>query len=114
MQCGTILSCLEEQTSSAAEGGNQPRTYEIIYNLPQAGQYPLRPDDCVLSCRAIDMCYHLQYRLSISTVFLSFRIQDNEYDFRGTAQYGLMLSHLYCLMCLLQMCQHQLQDEAAS
>ena len=57
MQCGTILSCVEEQTSSAAEGGNQPRTYEIIYNLPQAGQYPLRPDDRVLSCRAIDMCY---------------------------------------------------------
>ena len=43
--------------SSAAEGGNQPRTYEIIYNLPQAGQYPLRLDDRVLSCRAIDMCY---------------------------------------------------------
>ena len=41
----------------AAEGGNQPRTYEIIYNLPQVGQYPLRPDDRVLSCRAIDMCY---------------------------------------------------------
>ena len=40
MQCGTILSCLEEQTSSAAEGGNQPRTYEIICNLPQGGQYP--------------------------------------------------------------------------
>ena len=57
MQCGTILSCVEEQTSSAAEGGNQPRTYEIICNLPQAGQYPLRPDDRVLSCRAIDMCY---------------------------------------------------------
>ena len=53
----------------------------------------------------------LQYRLSIAIVFLSFQIQD---DFRGTAQYGLMLSHLYCLMCLLQMCQHQLQDEAAS
>ena len=48
-------SCVEEQTSSAAEGGNQPRTYEIICNLPQAGQYPLRPDDRVLSCRAIDM-----------------------------------------------------------
>ena len=55
----------------------------------------------------------LQHHLSIATVFLSFQIQDNEYDFRGTAQYGLMLSHLYCL-CLLQMCQHQLQDEAAS
>ena len=51
------MSCVEEQTSSAAEGGNQPRTYETIYNLPQAGQYPLRPDDRVLSCRAIDMCY---------------------------------------------------------
>ena len=114
MQCGTILSCVEEQTSSAAEGGNQPRTYEIIYNLPQAGQYPLRPDDRVLSCRAIDMCYCLQHRLSIATVFLSFQIQDNGYDIRGTAQYGPMLSHLYCLMCLLQMCQHQLQDEAAS
>ena len=58
MQCGTILSCVEEQTSSAAEGGNQPRTYEIICNLPQAGQYPLRPDDRVLSFRAIDMCYY--------------------------------------------------------
>ena len=56
----------------------------------------------------------LQHRLSIGIVFLSFQIQDNEDDFRGTAQYGLMLSHLYCLMCLLQMCQHQLQDEAAS
>ena len=56
----------------------------------------------------------LQHRLSIATVFLSFQIQDNEYDFRGTTQYGPMLSHLYCLMCLLQMCQHQLQDEAAS
>ena len=55
----------------------------------------------------------LQHRLSIATVFLSFQIQDNEYDFRGTAKYGPMLSHLYCLMCLLQMCQHQLQDEAA-
>ena len=111
MQCGTILSCLEEQTSSAAEGGNQPRTYEIICNLPQAGQYPLRPYDHaeLLICATI-----LQHRLSIATVFLSFQIQDNEYDFRGTAQYGLMLSHLYCLMCLLQMCQHQLQDEAAS
>ena len=56
----------------------------------------------------------LQNCLSITIVFLSFQIQDNEVDFRGTAQYGLMLSHLYCLMCLLQMCQHQLQDEAAS
>ena len=56
----------------------------------------------------------LQRRLSIATAFLSFQIQDNVDDFRGTAQYGLMLSHLYCLMCLLQMCQHQLQDEAAS
>ena len=56
----------------------------------------------------------LQHRLSIAIVFLSFQIQDNEYDFRGTSQYGLILSHLYCLMCLLQMCQHQLQDEAAS
>ena len=56
----------------------------------------------------------LQQRLSIATVFLSFHIQDNLYDFRGTAQYGLKLSHIYCLMCLLQMCQHQLQDEAAS
>ena len=56
----------------------------------------------------------LQQRLSIATVFLSFWIQDNEDDFRGTAQYGLMLCHLYYLMCLLQMCQHQLQDEAAS
>ena len=56
----------------------------------------------------------LQHRLSIATVFLSFQIQDNEDDFRGTAQYGLMLSHLYCLMCLLQMCEHQLHDEAAS
>ena len=52
--------------------------------------------------------------LICATVFLSFQIQDNEYDIRGTAQYGPMLSHLYCLMCLLQMCQHQLQDEAAS
>ena len=114
MQCGTILSCVEEQTSSAAEGGNQPRTYEIIYNLPQAGQYPLRPDDRVLSCRAIDMCYCFATPFKYSYFFVSFQIQDNEYDFRGTAQYGLMLSHLYCLMCLLQMCQHQLQDEAAS
>ena len=56
----------------------------------------------------------LQHRLSIATVFLSFQIQDSEYDIRGTTQYGPMLSHLYCLMCLLQMCQHQLQDEAAS
>ena len=56
----------------------------------------------------------LQHRLS-AIIFLSFQIQDNEDDFRGTAQYGLMLSHhLYCIMCLLQMCQHQLQDEAAS
>ena len=69
---------MEEQTSSAAEGGNQPRTYEIIYNLPQAGQYPLRPDDRVLSCRAIDMCYCFATPLSIATVFLSFQIQDNE------------------------------------
>ena len=56
----------------------------------------------------------LQHRLSIATIFLSFQIQDNEDDFRGTTQYGLMLSHLYCLMFLLKMCQHQLQDEAAS
>ena len=56
----------------------------------------------------------LQHHLSIAIVSLSFQIQDNEDDFGGTAQYGLMLSHLYCLMCLLQMCQHQLQDEAAS
>ena len=56
----------------------------------------------------------LQHHLSIATVFLSFHIQDNEYDIRGTAQYGLLLSHLYCIMCLLQMCQYQLQDEAAS
>ena len=55
-----------------------------------------------------------QHHLSIAIVFLSFQIQDNEDDFRGTAQYVLMLSHLYCLMCLLQICQHQLQDEAAS
>ena len=54
------------------------------------------------------------HHLSVSIVFQSFQIQDNEDDFRGTAQYGLMLSHLYCLMSLLQMCQHQLQDEAAS
>ena len=46
----------------------------------------------------------LQHRLSIAIVFLSFQIQDNEDDFRGTAQYGLMLSHLCCLMCLPQMC----------
>ena len=32
----------------------------------------------------------LQHRLSIAIVFLSFQIQDNEDDFRGTAQYGLM------------------------
>ena len=56
----------------------------------------------------------LQHRLSIATVFLSFQIQDNEDDFKGTAQYGLMLSRLYCLVCLLEMCQHQVQDEAAS
>ena len=56
----------------------------------------------------------LQHRLSIAIVFLSFQIQDNEDDFRRIAQYGLMLCHLYCLMCLLQMCHHQLQDEAAS
>lgn len=56
----------------------------------------------------------LRHHLSTAIVFLSFQIQDNKYDFRGTAQYGLILSHLYCLMCLLQMCQHQLQDEAAS
>ena len=105
---------MEEQTSSAAEGGNQPRTYEIICNLPQAGQYLLRLDDRVLSCRAIDMCYCFATPFKYSYCFLSFQTQDNEDDFRGTAQYGLMLSHLYCLMCLLQMCQHQLQDEAAS
>ena len=104
MQCGTILSCLEEQTSSADEGGNQPRTYEIICNLPQAGQYPLRPDDRVLSCRAIDMCYCFATSFKYRYYFLSFQIQDNEYDIRGTAQYGPMLSHLYCHMCLLQMC----------
>ena len=69
MQCGTILSFLEEQTSSAAEGGNQPRTYEIIYNLPQAGQYPLRPDDLVFSCRAIDMCYCFATPLKYSYCF---------------------------------------------
>ena len=63
----------------------------------------------ILICATI-----LQHRLSIANVFLSFQIQDNEDDSRGTAQYGLMLSHLYCLMCLLKMCQHQLQDEAAS
>ena len=105
---------MEEQTSSPAEGGNQLRTYEIIYNLPQAGQYPLRPDDHVLSCRAIDMCYCFATPFKYSYCFPIFQIQDNEDNFRGTAQYGLMLSHLYCLMCLLQMCQHQLQDEAAS
>ena len=56
----------------------------------------------------------LQHCLSIAIVFLSFQIKHNEDDFRGTAQYGLMLSHLYCLMWLLQMYQHQLQEEAAS
>ena len=56
----------------------------------------------------------LQHHLSIATIFLSFQIQDNEYHIRGTAQYGPILSDLYCLMSLLQMCQHQLQDEATS
>ena len=32
------------------EGRNQLMTCEIIYNLPQTGQYTLRPDDRVLSC----------------------------------------------------------------
>ena len=83
MQCGTILSCVEEQTSSAAEGGNQPRTYEIICNLPQAGQYPFV--QMIVFCHAeLLICATiLQHRLSIATVFLSFQIQDNEYDFRG-------------------------------
>ncbi len=68
---------------------------KIIYNLPQAGQYPLFPDDHVLSCRAIDMCHCFATPFKYSYCFLSFQIHDNENDFRGTAQYGLMLSHLY-------------------
>ena len=43
----------------------------------------------------------LQHRLSIATVFLSFQIQDNEDDFSGTVQNGLMLSDLYCILYLL-------------
>ena len=102
MQCGTILSCVEEQTSSAAEGGNQPRTYQIIIFLRQVSipfiQMIVFCHAELLICATI-----LQHPLSIAIVFLSFQIQHNEDDFRGTAQYGLMLSHLYCLMCLLQM-----------
>ena len=100
-----LINCIEFPLCHhrRSQGGNQ-----------LAGQYPLRPDDHVLSCRAIDMCYCFATPFKYNYCFLSFQIQDNEYDFRGTAQYGLMLSHLYCLMCLLQMCQHQLQDEAAS
>jgi hypothetical protein len=44
----------------------------------------------------------LQHRLSTAIAFLSFHIQDNEDDFSGTTQNGLMLSDLYCLLCLLQ------------
>ena len=114
MQRGTILSCVEEQTSSATEGGNQPRTYEI--NVIFLRQVSIPFVQMIVFCHAeLLICATvLQQRLSIDTIFLSFQIQDNEDDFRGTAQYGLMLSHLYCLMCLLQMCQHRLQDEAAS
>jgi hypothetical protein len=69
----------------------------------------------IVFCHAkLLICATMQQRLSIAIVFLSFQIRDNEDDFRGTAQYGLMLSHLYCLLCLLQICQHQLQDEAAN
>ena len=44
----------------------------------------------------------LRHHLSTTIAFLSFLIQDNEDDFSGTAQNGLMLSGLYCLLCLLQ------------
>ena len=72
-----------------------------MHNLPHAGQYPLRPDDRVFSCRAINMCYCFATPFKYNA-FLSFHIQDNEDDFSGTAQNGLMLSDLYCLLCLLQ------------
>ena len=72
-----------------------------MHSLPHSSQYPLRPDDRVLSCRAIDMCYCFATPFKY-IAFLSFHIQDNEDDFSGTAQNGLMLSDLYCLLCLLQ------------
>ena len=72
-----------------------------MHSLPHAGQYPLRPDDRVFSCRAIDMCYLFAMMFKY-IAFLSFHIQDNEDDFSGTAQNGLMLSDLYCLLYLLQ------------
>ena len=72
-----------------------------MHNLPHAGQYPLRLDDRVFSCRAIDMCYHFATPFKYNA-FLSFHIQDNEDDFSGTAQNCLMLGDLYCLLCLLQ------------
>ena len=63
---------MEEKTSSAAEGGNQPRTYDIICNLPQAGQYPLRPDDMFCHAELLICATILQHCLSIAIVFLSF------------------------------------------
>lgn len=84
------------------QGGNQLTTYKIMDNLPHAGQYPFV--QMIVFCHAeLLICATvLQHRLSTAIVFLSFHIQDNEDDFSGTAQTGLMLSDLYCLLCLLQ------------
>ena len=56
-----------------SQGGNQLSTYRIMHNLSHVGQYPLRPDDCVLSCRAIDICYCFATRFKY-IAFLSFNI----------------------------------------
>ena len=84
-----------------SQGGNQLTTYKVMHSLPHASQYPLRPNGHVFSCRAIDMCYCFATPFKYSA-FLYFRIQDNEDDFSGTAQNGLMFTDLYCLFCFLQ------------
>ena len=110
LQCGTILSCVEEQTSSAAEGGDQPRTYEIIYNLPQAGQYPLRPDDHVLSCRAIYMCYCFATPFKYSYYFPFFSDSGQWRWFQGnhricTDVESSLLPHVCCCKCVSINCK---------
>ena len=54
-----LIDCIEFPPCHhrRSQGGNQLSTYKVLHSLPHVGQYPLRPDDCVLSCRPIDMCY---------------------------------------------------------
>ena len=56
-----------------SQGGNQLITYKVMHSLPHVGQYPLHPDDCVLSCRAIDIYFYFATTFKYSA-FLSFHM----------------------------------------